>query len=297
MQSLKSIQDLFQTELMNRVTRVIVVRCKREYEEVYERNVAWLPNGQTGWWPISEEREFGGVVVLLDSAEGNRVEVWAGRALGTSSGKINRRDIDGRWTLQVKGPFQFIGFMQAPGVTSFLGTTPGNLATYIDRDHALDPQVPQWLLPADKRPRRGFDPEHCGDRALVQPGAYSAQRTHGAIVNSLAAWLSSTQGYSNLDNILGWHDLHAYNSELNPELFEVKTDSGNADVYCALGQLHLYELETGPSHKTIVLPKAGNTEAAWHEKLFMLNIGLITYETCNEGYLFKREVPSERWHR
>ena len=297
LQSLNSIQDLFQTELMNLINRVIVVRCKRDYDDAYKRNLAWLPQGKSGWWPISEEREFGGVVVLLDSSDGDRIEVWAGRSLDFNCGKVNRREDDGRWTLQVKGPFQLMGFMQARGVTAFLNTAPGNLTTYIDRNPRLDPYIPQWLLPAEQRPRRGFDPELCGDRAIVEPGTYSTHRTHGLVVNSLAAWLSETQGYSDLDNILGWHDLHAYDPQRNPELFEVKTGAGNADIYCALGQLQLYELETGQSRKTIVLPQEHNSEVAWHEKLFRLNIELITYNVGLDDCSFKRAVPSPLWHR
>ncbi len=297
MQSLNSIQDLFQTELMNLINRVVVLRCKLKFTEAYKRNVAWLPLGKSAWWPINSTQEFGGVVVLLDSAEGDRIEVWAGRTSGPGSGKANRRASDGRWTLQVQGSFQFLGLMQASGVKEFLQKTPGNLATYVDRDRSLDSPVPQWLLPAQQRPRRGFDPEHCGDRALVKPGSYSVHRTHGLIVNSLAAWLSGLHGYRDLDNILGWHDLHAYDPAGQAELFEVKTAAGNADVFCALGQLQLYELETGPSRKTIVLPEEQNAKAAWHAKLFHLDIGLITYTKGPEGYAFTRAVPPPNWHR
>lgn len=297
MQSLNSIQDLFQTELMNLVNRVVVLRCKHEFLEAYKRNVACLPLGKSAWWPINPMQKFEGVVVLLDSAEGDRIEVWAGRTSGPDSGKVNHRKSDGRWTLQVNGPFQFLGLMQASGVKAFLQKTPGNLTTYVDRDRSLDPQVPQWLLPALQRPRRGFDPEHSGDRALVKPGAYSVHHTHGLIVNSLATWLTDLQGYSDLDNILGWHDLHAYDPAGRPELFEVKTAAGNSDIYCALGQLQLYELEVGSSRKTIVLPEEQNAAVAWHAKLFQLDIGLITYSHGLEGYVFTRAVPPQNWHR
>ncbi|WP_157020071.1 hypothetical protein [Acidovorax temperans] len=297
MKTFKSIQDIFQTELMNLVNRVLVVRCKKQYNDAYLRNKEWLLKGRSGWWPIAKHQSFKGVVVLLDSAEGDTIEIWAGSSVGPDSGKVDQDPSSGRWTLQVKGSFQFMGLMQAAGVKAFLDTTPGNLTTYIDRDQLLDPEVPQWLLPAAQRPRRGFDPELCGDRAVVTPGTYSMYREHGLIVNSLAKWLTEDEGYSNLDNALGWHDLHAFTLDGQPELFEVKTDVTNSDIYCALGQLQLYELEVGESRKTLVLPQEKNAEEAWHERLFRLNIQLITYRCHDEGYTFVRAVPRPTWHR
>ena len=282
---------------MNLVERVAVVRCKRDYPDVYSRNCEWLPEGKTAWWPVGDERAFGGVVVLLDSADTSRIEVWAGRSKGPDSGKVDRRDSDGRWTLQVDGPFQCLGLMQAPGVTSFLGGTPGNLLTYVERSQDLASPVPAWLMPPRERPGRGFDPEKSGDRTFVTPGTYTINGRHAEIVNSLYAWLQTTQGYSHLDNSLGWHDLHGYNSQGHPELFEVKTGAGNADVFSALGQLQIYELVTGPSRKIVVLPKDQNTEHTWHQRLHQLNLGLITFEQTDAGYLFREATPSERWHR
>ena len=116
-------------------------------------------------------------------------------------------------------------------------------------------------------------------------------------MNSLCEWLTTTQGYRDLDNILGWHDLHGYNSQGHPALFEVKTGVGNADVYGAVGQLQMYELVTGPSRKIVVLPQDQNAETIWHERLYKLNLGLITFEDTDAGYVFREPVPSERWHR
>ena len=297
LKSLKSIQDVFQNELMNLVECIAVVRCKREYRDVYRQNVKWLSEGRTAWWPVGKDRVFGGVVVLLDSAETPRIEVWAGRSEGPDSGKVDPPRSDGRWTLQVNGPFQCLGWVQAPTITSFLGGTPGNLLTYVERDCDLDPSVPGWLLPARERPGRGFDPEKSGDRTFVQPGTYTTNGKHAEIVNSLCEWLITTQGYSDLDNILGWHDLHGYNAQGHPALFEVKTGAGNADVYGAVGQLQMYELVTGPSRKIVVLPQDQNAETIWHERLYKLNLGLITFEDTDAGYVFREPVPSERWHR
>ena len=281
---------------MNLVERVAVVRCKREYDDAYPRNREWLLEGKTGWWPIADERAFGGVVVLLDSESTNRIEVWAGRSKGPDSGKANRHDSDGRWTLQVDGQFQCFGLMQAPGVTSFLGSAPGNLITYVERSQDLAPQVPAWLMPPRERPGRGFDPEKAGDRTLVTPGSYTTKGKHAEIVNSLHEWLTTALGYSHLDNSLGWHDLHGYNPQGQAELFEVKTGAGNTDVFGALGQLQIYELITGPSQKIMVLPQNQNAESIWHQRLHQLNVGLITYEPTDAGYVFRKAIPSDRWH-
>lgn len=297
MPSLKSIQNVFQNELMNLVDCIAVVRCKRDYPDVYLSNKEWLLQGRTAWWPVADDREFGGVVVLLDSADTDRIEVWAGRSMGPNSGKVDRQESGGRWTLQVNGPFQCLGWMQAPGVKSFLGRTPGNLLTYVERNRALDPSVPGWLLPARERARRGFDPEKSGERTFVEPGTYTTHGQHADVVNSLHAWLRNAQGYSDFDNSLGWYDLHAHNAEGAPELFEVKTGAGNTDLYAALGQLQIYELITGPSRKIIVMPQEQNAEHIWHERLYQLNVGLITFETSEAGYVFREAVPSAGWHR
>jgi hypothetical protein len=282
---------------MSLVNHIAVVRCKRDYDDTYERNREWLPQGKTAWWPIGDERAFGGIVVLLDSADTGHIEVWAGRSKGPNSGRLERPDGDNRWALQVEGSFQCLGWMQAPGVTSFLGKSPGNLLTYVERNQDLTPQIPAWLVPPRERPGRGFDPEKSGDRTLVTPGSYTPNSRHADIVSDLHTWLQTTLGYSDLDNCLGWHDLHGYDAQGHPELFEVKTSAGNTDVFCALGQLQVYELVTGPSRKIVVLPKNQNSESTWHERLYHLNLGLITFEQTDAGYLFERAIPSDRWHR
>lgn len=79
-----------------------------------------------------------------------------------------------------EGFISIYGTDTGSGSKAFLGTTPGNLTTYIDRDQLLDPGVPRWRLPTAQRPRRGFDPELSGDRAVVTPGTYSMYRErHG----------------------------------------------------------------------------------------------------------------------
>ena len=59
----------------------------------------------------------------------------------------------------------------------------------------------------------------------------------------------------------------------------------------------MYELVTGPSRKIVVLPQDQNAETIWHERLYKLNLGLITFEDTDAGYVFREPVPSERWHR
>lgn len=274
------------------VERVAVVRCKRDYGDVYLRNVEWLPKGLTAWWPVGDERIFGGVVVLLDSAHSERIKVWVGRSKGVGLCKVNRRHSDRRWTLQVDGPFQCLGWMQAPGIGSFLGRVPGNLLTYVERDRDFSP-VLDWTVTPRARPERGFDPERSGERTSVAPGSYTANGRHAEVVNSLYAWLHTKQGYTHLDNILGWHDLHGYDAKGNSALFEVKTSANNSDVYGALGQLQIYELLTGPSRKAVVLPQEQNAERIWHERLYELDPGLITFETTKAGYVFREAVPAE----
>lgn len=282
---------------MSQVERVIVLRFKRSHPEYYRRNLEWLPKGLTAWWPIGEEQVFGGVVALVDSEKSDRIEVWVGRSKGPDSGKVNRDEDSGRWTLQVQRPFQCLGWIQAPGITAFLGTPPGNLLTYIERNPDLAPSIPGQHIPAREHPRRGFDPEKSGERTTIEPGTYTTDGTHAKVVNDLHTWLQTTQGYRDLDNVLGWHDLHGFSPEGRPELFEVKTGASNTDVFTALGQLQIYELGTGPSQKTLVLPKEQNAEEAWHERLFRLNLSLITYARSEDGHIFERAVPSGQWRR
>ncbi len=67
----------------------------------------------------------------------------------------------------------------------------------------------------------------------------------------------------------------------------------NTDVFSALGQLQIYELATGPSRKIVILPRDQNTEHTWHKRLHYLNLGLITFEQTDVGYLFRDAIPSE----
>lgn len=104
---MNSIQQIFQQPLFEPVTRVAVFRCPRKSDS-YLRNIEWLINGETGWWSLSHEQHFGGVVILLDSSDKKLIEVWAGRSLVPNSGRL-KRSPKGTWKLAVEGPFQFMG--------------------------------------------------------------------------------------------------------------------------------------------------------------------------------------------
>jgi hypothetical protein len=274
---MNSIQRLFRLPLFEDVNRLALFRCKQVHDS-YKRNIEWLSSGQTGWWSIADKQDFGGVVILLDAMDKARVEVWAGRSFGDDSG---RREIneENRWKLRVEGPFQFMGSIKANEIQLFLSKQPGNGVTYIDRNVAA-PLVPPLVEPA-----RGFNPEFAGDRAPVRPGSYTPNSTHGKAITAFHAWLL-TNGYRDLDNISGWWDMHGIASDGEPHLFELKTDSGTTSVHTAIGQLLMYELETDPCRKIMVLPNSPNCLNIWQQRLAALRIGLITFVETTHGFRF-----------
>lgn len=277
--SLNSIQgDVFNTDLMAGVQRVVAYRCKERYD-AYQRNVDWLRTGQTGWWPVAEEQEFGGVVILLDSAvHKKRIEVWAGRTVGITSGRLEKRS-DGLWRLGVEGEFRYMGWVPVGKVSAFLGKGMGVTGVYIDAS------LKKSFKP--KKIKRGFNRENTGDRALVVPGSYTPDDLHARVVNSLERWLKK-QKYKDSDNQSGDHDLHAFSSEGVPELFEVKSGASQGEVCTALGQLMIYELGTKPSRKIMVLPEAQWAARAWQDTLEKLGIGLMTFVPTEDDFAFTR---------
>lgn len=302
-----SLQELFSDPEFADISRFVVFRCKRPSETItegtYARNVRWLKKlGRTGYWPIQRGQEFGGIVVLMDTLKGKRVEVWAGQSFGTNSGRLERRKDDGRWTLQVKEGFAFYGLLEGT-VTEAIGSTPANVTNYVDRDNTANPrrekfpgspgklttplQAPEsGRGPTSGHRPRGFNPEYAGDRVMAVPGSYTPTSLHGEVVNSLHVWLVSL-GYKDLDNQSGWHDMHGQNSEGNWELFEVKSDASQISVYTALGQLQLYGLRTGRSRKFAVLPFTERAVGVWRGELAQLDVGLITFTKKNDSVAFK----------
>ena len=282
--SLQSIQEVFGHPLFTGVSRLIVFRCKRDAgDETYSRNVRWLKEGRTGYWPVHHAQEFGGVVVLLDANK--RVEVWAGRSFGTNSGRVEQRKDDKRWTLQVEGAFEFIGWMEQP-VTAFIGREAiGNTTNYVDFDRSANLRAPKAPAPGMKPTGRGFNPEFAGDRATATPGSYTPTSVHCQVVNAMHAWLVS-RGYKNLDNKSGLHDMHGQNAEGHWELFEVKSAANTTSIYTALGQLQLYGLRTGPSRKIAVLPHKRDVVADWGGKLAQLDVSLVTFIKNDAGFTF-----------
>jgi hypothetical protein len=288
MRSLTSIQAVFQQEFMTGAQRLVIFRCPRG-NPAYTRNVKSLAEGQTAWWTFADTRQVDGVVVLLDSLREDRIEVWYGR-VGENSGRVRQHPNSTAWLFQVEGRFTLLGLIQAPTMEKFLGRKPGRSSTYVDRvTSELD--IPLFLNPGPDNPARGFDDENTMDRAMAYPGAYRPGTRHALAIRALRLWLESRK-YKSLDNRTGYHDIHAFTPEGEPELFELKPDSAPQSVYTAVGQLLMYEMWIGTSRKVIVLPEEPSTTKMWLKKLTALNIDLITYTVDGDGklHLFT-EVP------
>lgn len=82
---MKSIQEAFDASNLQDVDRLAVFRCTRKSGS-YERNLNNLPQGRTDWWRIAEKQDFDGVAILLDSLDGQFIEVWAGKAVQPAGG-------------------------------------------------------------------------------------------------------------------------------------------------------------------------------------------------------------------
>lgn len=274
---MQSIQDFFSIAPLNSdsIKRLAVFRCKKgkDFEESYPKNVKWLQQGITGWWEIHKDQDFQGIVLLLDSAAPNLIEIWVGQAYGDNSGRFERNN-ELRWKLKSIQPFELVGVIKNGTVKRFLGKQPGNGVTYIDRTLSTT-SMPQ-PSPSVSTSKRGFNPEFTGEKGEVTPGKFKPRSDHGKFITKLYDWLKSA-GFTSLDNQTGNWDLHGYAKDKTPHLFELKTNSSTSSVYTAVGQLKIYELDSGKSCKWAVLPAEFLTKERWKDKLGKLDIGLITY--------------------
>lgn len=280
--AMPSVHDIKCDPGLQSISRLAVFRCKREYP-VHAENVRRLARGWTGWWEIDQRQRFDGVMVLIDAVRSKSVEAWAG-LIDTTPGSREQRPSDGRWRLAVADGFRCVSVLDEGAVKTYLDKQPGNGVTYIDLKGELESGQ---TVPGQYRSKRGFNPEFSGDRASVpKPSGYTPRSTHGRIVTALYERLCSL-GYADIDNKTGYWDLHGYCPHKKPTLFEVKTSADTTSVFCAIGQLLMYEQEIGPSRKFAVLPMSAAGSATLRVKLANLHIGLVTYEPDLESFRFK----------
>jgi hypothetical protein len=272
-----SIQNIGRDPELQALSRIAVFRCKRKHP-VHTENIRRLSAGWTGWWKVDVDQKFDGVAVLIDAVHSKSVEAW----VGVMSGRRQRRS-DGRWRLDAANGFRCVDILDERAVKAYMGKQPGNGVTYVELHRTPDPSnVPT----AKESPTRGFNPEFSGDRAAVpHPSGYTAQSTHGRIVTALHKRLCSLN-YSNIDNKTGYWDLHGYCPRDQPTLFEVKTRADTASVFCAIGQLLMYEQEVGFSRKVAVLPVSAPVSTKLRQRLSMLDIDLVTHEECQGEFRF-----------
>lgn len=276
---MQTIEELFEKSYFCDVEKVALFRCKKgeKFQSSYARNIKWISKGWTGWWPISDSQIFQGIVIMLDSLESNSIEIWAGKILPPNSGRFERRSRDNLWKLNVDFPFELAGLIQRGSVEKFAGQQIGNTVTYIER---------KTLRKREKEPKshRGFSPEFSGDKEEIKPGAYTPNSDHGKLMTEFHNWLKIKE-FTSLDNQNGPWDLHGFGPDNNPHLFEAKTDCSTSSIYKLVGQLNVYELDTGKSFKWAVLPSGLETMSKWKDKLMRLDIGLITYDKTNGTFL------------
>jgi hypothetical protein len=109
---MNSIQDVFDDHRMEYVSDLVVFRCMRD-SDAYRRNRNWLKRGWAGWWKVARSPD--GIVNLIDSEDGNHVEVWA-----APGAKKLKEDAGGRWVLEASTPFFKLGTTPAAG-RKFMG--------------------------------------------------------------------------------------------------------------------------------------------------------------------------------
>ena len=123
-----------------------------------------------------------------------------------------------------------------------------------------------------------FTNEHSGTVETKQSGTKTIDRTHGIIVNALAAELEHRSYKIGNDKN---RDLFIHNKSEISALFEIKTSSTTQNLYTAVGQLLIYSIPINNSVKMIaVLPDKLNTIV---EKRFNeLGIELLYYNWEND---------------
>lgn len=125
--------------------------------------------------------------------------------------------------------------------------------------------------------------EYTGNIVTEQDEPRTIHRTHGIIVNALAAQMEK-KGFK-IGNDKN-RDLFIYRGINVIALFEIKTSSSTQDLYTAIGQLLLYSIPMDKKVKLfVVLPERLNPEV--NDRFEFLGIKVIYYKMENENVSFQ----------
>jgi hypothetical protein len=259
-------------------TSAVLVRCTHLTSGF---NQAWLAKNKTGTWSFNSGKwNPETVIVLLDSQERGVVEIHAGRFTSWKPNKKTPRK--GFFHVDY---FELIGIAKKGGLQDFCvpyckGPQPGPV--YLERDagtQSLDVKLVINSLTKDD-----FSPEFSGEKEGLRPGKYTANCTHGIVVNALYELLKKDTPMCVISN-RKFYDLLKQDFDGERTLFEVKTTQETQSVYTGVGQLSMYNLTAHAKTKILVLPNGGEK---WRGKLKIVDVQLWTYNLKDEKVEFFR---------
>ena len=234
-------------------------------------------NGEINFEYQGMNRRISGVFAIEDNSKVlvlHRGKIGGGK-VGVGK-KLFTQNFRGDFVTAIDGDreteFCLVGELQSPHF-------PRQVANFINEiqrvKHLGDSEVTNDF---DELNKFNFTDEHSGQTETEREGTGIIERTHGIVVNALAAELQSRKYKVGNDRN---RDLFTHKDNRINRLFEIKTSCATQNLYSAVGQLIIYSIPIKNEVELfVVLPDKLNKTVA--KRLLQLGIKPLYYNWNND---------------